>query len=203
MHKKFLTSVFALLGGVALVGSGYSAFTFIDSQQEQSINGSVEVSGLFDGMNLAVNKGDASGEFSTFTLNLDQGAPNSMEVNEGVTINGKPTENVDLKVSFAHSDGLQDILDTHNVKLTWNVELQGKVTTYVRLSSNPTGEATIDAVGDLDGGSYTFNDVALSFQYVEGKKPADSSAVQDLSSAFESADDTTLVFTVKCDFVKK
>lgn len=177
MHKKFLTSVFALLGGVALVGSGYSAFTFIDSQQTQTINGSVEVGGLFDGMTLAVNKGDASAAFTTFTLNLDQGAPNSMEVNEGVTINGKENESVDLKVSFAHHDGLQDILDTHNVKLTWNVKLQGKVTTYVQLSSNVTGEATIDAEGDLADGSYTFNDVALSFQYVTGKKPENSSAV--------------------------
>lgn len=202
MHKKFLTSVFALLGGVALVGSGYSAFTFIKGQQEQTINGSVVVGGLFDGMTFAVKQNGTETDFSGFTLTLDQGKPNSTVVSEGVTINGKETESVDLKVSFDEYGDLQDILDTNTVTLKWNVELQGAVATYVELSSTTSGEQQISKASDLTDGKLSF-DVDLTFKYKDTQKPTNADLVGTMSSYVTSGEAPKLVFTVECEFGTK
>lgn len=202
MHKKFLTSVFALLGGVALVGSGYSAFTFIDSQKTSEVSGSVETGKLFDGMNIAVNKDSLEEAYSTFALKLDQGTPNSTNVSEGVTIDGEESVNVDLKVSFDKYDGLQDILDTNTVTLKWNVQLTGAVASYVELTGTTTGTKNITQTNDLPNGSITF-DVTLAFQYKATKKPTTAALVETMSSTIREANDAKLVFTVDCDFGEK
>lgn len=202
MHKKFLTSVFALLGGVALVGSGYSAFTFINSQKQSDVSGSVETGKLFDGMNIAVNKDTLEEAYTTFALKLDQGTPNSTKVSEGVTIDGEASVNVDLKVSFDEYEGLQQILDTNTVTLTWNVELTGAVASYVELTGTTTGIKNITQTSDLTNGSITF-DVNLAFQYKQGQKPTTADLVERMSSTIAAANDAQLVFTVDCDFGDK
>lgn len=203
MHKKFLTSVFALLGGVALVGSGYSAFTFIDSQKTSEVSGSVVVGDLFDGMKVSVNQDGTQDAYENFTLKLDQGAPKSTDVAEGVTIDGQKSVNVDLKVSFAQYDGLQDILDTNTVTLKWNVQLTGAVASYVELKTGTTtGTKKITQTSDLTNGSTTF-DVNLAFQYKLGQKPTTADLVETMSSNVTTGEAPKLVFTVECEFGAK
>lgn len=202
MHKKFLTSVFALLGGVALVGSGYSAFTFINSQKTSEVSGSVEVGGLFDGMNVAVNKDSLDEAYSTFELKLDQGAPKSTDVAQGVTIDGQKSVNVDLKVSFDEYGGLQDILVTNTVTLKWNVQLTGAVSSYVELTGTTSGTKKIEQTSDLQLGSTTF-DVTLAFKYKETQKPTNADLVETMSSYVTTGEAPKLVFTVECEFGDK
>lgn len=153
-------------------------------------------------MALAVKQNGSETDFSSFKLTLDQGKPNSTNVSEGVTINEKETESVDLKVSFAHYDGLQDILDTNTVTLKWNVELQGAVATYVELSSTTSGEKPISNVSDLQDGKLSI-DVDLTFKYKETQKPTNADLVETMSSNVTTGEAPKLVFTVECEFGDK
>ena len=116
MHKKFLAFVLPVLGGLAVIGSGFATWVFTDEVgSTAAATGTVTVTGLS-------SAGDLTVDVSDLTLELDQGgAKNASDLTKGITWkkkNGDAVEEV-TKLTFTFRYDPIDVTNlTYNYTLT-------------------------------------------------------------------------------------
>jgi len=114
MHKKFLAFVLPVLGGLAVIGSGFATWVFT-GEVTADATGTVTVTGLSSAGNLTVDVSD-------LTLELDQGGVNNAsDLTKGITWkkkNGDAVEEV-TKLTFTFRYDPIDVTNlTYNYTLT-------------------------------------------------------------------------------------
>lgn len=149
MHKKFLTFALPVLGAAAIVGSGFSAWTFTsDAHAADGITGDISVTPLVEGMSVALNA-------STFTLTLDQGGVGNTNVSKGITYSISYDTGDTLTATLTWKD-YPTLLETNDVTIKYWVVLETK---------NAAGSALDSAASNLTSwitwnGSYNGSDNA-------------------------------------------
>ena len=175
MHKKFLAFVLPVLGGLAVIGSGFATWVFTgEVDRTKAATGTVTVTGLSSAGNLTVDVSD-------LTLELDQGGVNNAsDLTKGITWkkkNGDAVKEV-TKLTFTFRHDPIDVTNlTYNYTLTVaNTEASkdvkalfantNEVTTKTELNmeyDTSTPESTTDKVGTI---TYT-----LPNEWAADKKP--------------------------------
>ena len=121
MHKKFLTFALPVLGAAAIVGSGFSAWTFTsDAHAADGITGDISVTPLVEGMSVALNA-------ETFTLTLDQGGVGNTNVSEGISYSISYDTGDTLTATLTWKD-YPTLLETNDVAIKYWVVLETKDT---------------------------------------------------------------------------
>ena len=157
MHKKFLTFALPVLGAAAIVGSGFSAWTFTsDAHAADGITGDISVTPLVEGMSVALNA-------STFTLTLDQGGIGNTNVSEGITISYDTGDTLTATITWKDYPTL---LETNDVAIKYWVVLETKdaagssledaasnLTSWITWSGPYNGESSAGTISNA-GGSY-------------------------------------------------
>lgn len=149
MHKKFLTFALPVLGAAAIVGSGFSAWTFTsEANAADGITGDISVTPLVEGMSVALNA-------STFTLTLDQGGVGNTKVSEGISYSISYNTGDTLTATLTWKD-YPTLLETNDVTIKYWVVLETK---------NAAGSALDSAASNLTSwitwnGSYNGSDNA-------------------------------------------
>lgn len=157
MHKKFLTFALPVLGAAAIVGSGFSAWTFTsEANAADGITGTISVTPLVEGMSVALNA-------STFTLTLDQGGLNNTNVADGISYSISYNTGDTLTATLTWKD-YEKLLETNDVTIKYWVMLETK---------NAAGSALDSAASNLTSwitwnGSYNGSDNAGSFDGTSG-----------------------------------
>lgn len=159
MHKKFLTFALPVLGAAAIVGSGFSAWTFTSSARvTDGITGDISVTPLVEGMSVALNA-------STFTLTLDQGGVGNTNVSEGITYSISYDTGDTLTATLTWKD-YPTLLETNNVAIKYWVVLETKgatgsslenpasnLTNWITWNGNYNGESSAGTISNT-GGNY-------------------------------------------------
>ena len=112
MHKKFLAFVLPVLGGLAVIGSGFATWVFTDEVGRTKVaTGTVTVTGLSSAGNLTVDVSD-------LTLELDQGgAKNASDLTKGITWKNGDASVTELRFTFKYDP--KDVANlTYNYTLT-------------------------------------------------------------------------------------
>lgn len=112
MHKKFLAFVLPVLGGLAVIGSGFATWVFTDEVGRTKVaTGTVTVTGLSSAGNLTVDVSD-------LTLELDQGgAKNASDLTKGITWKNGDALVTELTFTFKYDP--KDVANlTYNYTLT-------------------------------------------------------------------------------------
>ena len=111
MHKKFLAFVLPVLGGLAVIGSGFATWVFTDEVgSNTAATGTVTVTGLS-------SAGDLTVDVKSLTLELDQGgANNASNLTKGITWKNGDATVTELRFTFRY-----DPIDVTN--LTYNYTL--------------------------------------------------------------------------------
>ena len=112
MHKKFLAFVLPVLGGLAVIGSGFATWVFTDEVGSTvDATGTVTVTGLSSAGNLTVDVSD-------LTLELDQGgAKNASDLTKGITWKNGDASVTELRFTFKYDP--KDVANlTYNYTLT-------------------------------------------------------------------------------------
>lgn len=171
MHKKFLAFVLPVLGGLAVIGSGFATWVFTDEVgSTAAATGTVTVTGLS-------SAGDLTVDVSDLTLELDQGgANNASDLTKGITWKNGDATVTELRFTFRYDP--KDVANlTYNYTLTVaNTEASkdvkalfantNEVTTKTELNmeyDTSTPESTTDKVGTI---TYT-----LPTKWAADKKP--------------------------------
>ena len=161
MHKKFLTFALPVLGAAAIVGSGFSAWTFTsEAHATDGITGDISVTPLVEGMSVALNA-------STFTLTLDQGGVGNTNVSEGISYSISYDTGDTLTATLTWKD-YPTLLETNNVAIKYWVVLETKNATGASLESAATnltnwitwngsynGESSAGTISNTGGSSAT------------------------------------------------
>ncbi len=150
MHKKFLTFALPVLGAAAIVGSGFSAWTFTSSARvADGITGTISVTPLVEGMSVALNA-------ETFTLTLDQDGIGNTNVSEGISYNISYNTGDTLTATITWKD-YPTLLETNNVAIEYWVVLETKdatnLTNWITWNGNYNGESSAGTISNI-GGSY-------------------------------------------------
>lgn len=158
MHKKFLTFALPVLGAAAIVGSGFSAWTFTsEANAADGITGTISVTPLVEGMSVALNA-------ETFTLTLDQGGIGNTNVSEGISYSISYNTGDTLTATLTWKD-YPTLLETNNVTIKYWVVLETKavgsslknpasnLTNWITWSGNYNGESSAGTISNA-GGSY-------------------------------------------------
>ena len=149
MHKKFLTFALPVLGAAAIVGSGFSAWTFTsEANAADGITGTISVTPLVEGMSVALNA-------ETFTLTLDQGGIGNTNVSEGISYSISYNTGDTLTATLTWKD-YEKLLETNDVTIKYWVMLE---------TENAAGSALSSAASNLTNwitwsGSYNGSDNA-------------------------------------------
>lgn len=164
MHKKFLTFALPVLGAAAIVGSGFSAWTFTsDASTADGITGTISVTPLIEGMNVTLNA-------ETFTLTLDQGGVNNSNKSEGISYSISYNTGSTLTATLAWKD-YEKLLETNDVTINYWVVLE----TVDANSSSLEGAASNLTSWITWNGSYNGSDNAGSITNTEGGYQASTS----------------------------
>lgn len=159
MHKKFLTFALPVLGAAAIVGSGFSAWTFTSSARAtDGITGTISVTPLVEGMSVALNA-------ETFTLTLDQGGINNTNASEGITYSISYNTGDTLTATLTWKD-YPTLLETNDVAIKYWVVLEStdaegsaldsaasNLTNWITWSGNYNGSGNAGTISNT-GGSY-------------------------------------------------
>lgn len=150
MHKKFLTFALPVLGAAAIVGSGFSAWTFTsEANAADGITGDISVTPLVEGMSVALNA-------STFTLTLDQGGVGNTKVSEGISYSISYNTGDTLTATITWKD-YPTLLETNNVAIEYWVVLETKdatnLTNWITWNGNYNGESSAGTISNI-GGNY-------------------------------------------------
>lgn len=160
MHKKFLTFALPVLGAAAIVGSGFSAWTFTSSARAaDGITGKISVTPLVEGMSVALNA-------ETFTLTLDQGGVGNTNVSEGISYSISYDTGDTLTATLTWKD-YPTLLETNDVTIKYWVVLEtnnaagsalgsaaSNLTNWITWSGPYNGEGSAGTISNA-GGSYT------------------------------------------------
>lgn len=131
MHKKFLTFALPVLGAAAIVGSGFSAWTFTsEANTADGITGTISVTPLIEGMSVALNA-------ETFTLTLDQGGLNNTNVSDGISYSISYNTGSTLTATLTWKD-YEKLLETNDVTIKYWVVLETKDAAGSSLESSAT-----------------------------------------------------------------
>lgn len=113
MHKKFLAFVLPVLGGLAVIGSGFATWVFTDEVgRATAATGTVTVTGLISSASaLTVDVSD-------LTLELDQGGANyASDLTKGITWKNGDASVTELRFTFRYDP--KDVANlTYNYTLT-------------------------------------------------------------------------------------
>ena len=159
MHKKFLTFALPVLGAAAIVGSGFSAWTFTSSARAaDGITGTISVTPLVEGMSVALNA-------STFTLTLDQGGVGNTNVSEGISYSISYDTGDTLTATLTWKD-YPTLLETNDVTIKYWVVLEtnnaagsalgsaaSNLTSWITWNSSYYGESNAGTISNA-GGNY-------------------------------------------------
>jgi len=175
MHKKFLAFVLPVLGGLAVIGSGFATWVFTDEVgRAADVTGNVTVTGLSSAGTLTVDD-----DISDLTLELDQGgANNASDLTKGITWKNGDATVTELRFTFRYDP--KDVANlTYNYTLTvantdtskdvkalFDKDNTNEVTTKTELTmeyDTSTTESTTDKVGII---TYT-----LPTKWAAGQKP--------------------------------
>ena len=161
MHKKFLTFALPVLGAAAIVGSGFSAWTFTsEANAADGITGDISVTPLVEGMSVALNA-------STFTLTLDQGGVGNTKVSEGITYSISYDTGDTLTATLTWKD-YPTLLETNDVTIKYWVVLETKdaagssldnaasnLTNWITWNGNYNGEGNAGTISNTGSSSAT------------------------------------------------
>ena len=200
MHKKFLTFALPVLGAAAIVGSGFSAWTFTGSAgTHDGITGTISVTPLIEGMSVALNA-------ETFTLTLDQGGVNNSNKEEGISYSisyddsgstltatlawkdyAKLLETNDVTIKYwvvletvdAEGSALEGAASNLTNWITWNGSYNG--TSNAGTISNTGGGYTTSTSGTDTYGTWTIEIGSLD-SIIYANKPTDASSYNSMKS---------------------
>ena len=161
MHKKFLTFALPVLGAAAIVGSGFSAWTFTSSARvTDGITGKISVTPLVEGMSVALNA-------ETFTLTLDQGGVGNTNVAEGITYSISYNTGGDTLTATLTWKDYEKLLETNDVTIMYWVMLETKnaagsslnnaatnLTNWITWNGSYNGESSAGTISNA-GGNYS------------------------------------------------
>lgn len=161
MHKKFLTFALPVLGAAAIVGSGFSAWTFTSSARvTDGITGTISVTPLVEGMSVALNA-------ETFTLTLDQDGVGNTNVSEGISYSISYNTGDTLTATLTWKD-YEKLLETNDVTIKYWVVLETKdaagsalssaasnLTNWITWSGNYNGEGNAGTISNTGSSSAT------------------------------------------------
>ena len=159
MHKKFLTFALPVLGAAAIVGSGFSAWTFTsEANTADGITGKISVTPLVEGMSVALNA-------ETFTLTLDQGGVGNTNVAEGITYSISYNTGDTLTATLTWKD-YEKLLETNDVTIEYWVMLETEdaagsslesaatnLTNWITWNGSYNGTSSAGTISN-NGGSY-------------------------------------------------
>ncbi len=160
MHKKFLTFALPVLGAAAIVGSGFSAWTFTsEARTADGITGTISVTPLIEGMNVALNA-------ETFTLTLDQGGVNNSNKEEGISYSISYNSGNTLTATLTWKD-YEKLLETNDVTIKYWVVLEtigaessaledaaSNLTNWITWNGSYNGDSNAGTISN-NGGGYT------------------------------------------------
>ena len=188
MHKKFLAFVLPVLGGLAVIGSGFATWVFTDEVGSTTVaTGTVTVTGLSSAGTLTVNVSD-------LTLELDQGGANNVsDLTKGITWKNGDASVTELRFTFKYDP--KDVANlTYNYTLTVantdaskdvkalfaNTNEVATATELTMKDDTSTTEPTTDKVGTI---TYTLpNEWAAPTEWAAGKKPQSSEEYKNLEA---------------------
>lgn len=206
MHKKFLTFALPVLGAAAIVGSGFSAWTFTSSARvTDGITGKISVTPLVEGMSVALNA-------ETFTLTLDQGGVGNTNVAEGITYSISYNTGDTLTATLTWKD-YEKLLETNNVTIKYWVMLEtedaagsalgsaaSNLTNWITWSGSYYGS---DNAGSFDGtstsGTWTIEIGSLKSIIYTPNKPAGTSGAASHSAMMADLDGKSFSLNVYVD----
>ena len=169
MNRKVLSTFLPLAGLALVIGTGFAAWSFTESETNDTLNGS----GTLES---AVSEfGTVSFNQANFTFKLDQG---TASLTDGITTS---------EVSFTFNENANYALAYPTATYTYTASLSSEkcpaLLTYVELNST-TG--SIEDKGTIQ----------LSLQYIEGKKPTTIEEYNTMKSALGSTIELTITATV-------
>lgn len=189
MRKKFITAILPLTAGLAIVGAGFSAWVFTESEVGSlTANGTVAVTELYE-HEASVYWCDSTGNSATqeafeFTITADQGGIDNTVATDGITTNPGIvyfyvgyTESTEYTVTFSY---------------TFEVATEGGAATYLEFQNEVASAAQISD-GTSNDGKTDVVSINLSFYYVSGKKPT---SVEEYNSMSASINGQTFELTL-------
>ena len=213
MHKKFLTFALPVLGAAAIVGSGFSAWTFTSSARvTDGITGKISVTPLVEGMSVALTA-------ETVPLPLDHGGVGNTNVAEGSTYSSSYNTGDTLTATLTWKD-YEKLLETNNVTIKYWVMLETEDAAGSSLknpASNLTSWITLsgsDNAGSFDGtsgnyatstsgtdtyGTWTIEIGSLDSIIYTTNKPAGTSGAASHSAMMADLDGKTFNLNVYFD----
>lgn len=215
MHKKFLTFALPVLGAAAIVGSGFSAWTFTSSARvADGITGDISVTPLVEGMSVALNA-------ETFTLTLDQGGVGNTNVSEGISYSISYNTGDTLTATLTWKD-YEKLLETNDVTIKYWVVLETKnaagsslnnaatnLTNWITWNGSYNGESSAGTISNNGGsssgtdtsGTWTIEIGSLKSIIYTPNKPAGTSGAASHSAMMADLDGKTFNLNVYFDAV--
>lgn len=191
MHKKFLTFALPVLGAAAIVGSGFSAWTFTaETSMADGITGTISVTPLIEGMNVTLNA-------ESFTLTLDQGGVNNSNKSEGITYSISYDGGTSLTATLTWKD-YPTLLETNDVTIKYWVVLETKdaagsslenaatnLTNWITWSGSYNGASNAGTISSTSGtdtyGTWTIEIGSLG-SIIYANKPTDAASYNAMKS---------------------